>query len=139
MVAGVRAGHPLTEGRLTPARFAAAKHVVVSRLGRFTGPADAALAERDLHRRVVAVLPSHLAAMALAARTDLVCLAPAGLPGDAPGPLADLAVSLGLRLIEIPLPLPPLVIGMAWHPRQAADGGHGWLRSAVRRALRAPR
>jgi DNA-binding transcriptional LysR family regulator len=139
MVAGVRTGHPLAEGRLTPARFAAAEHIVVSRRGRFTGPADAALAERDLRRRVVAVLPSHLAAMALAARTDLVCLVPAGLPGADPGPFVDLAVTLGLRPIEIPLPLPPLVIGMAWHPRYAADGGHGWLRSAVRRALRAPR
>lgn len=138
MVAGVRAGHPLTEGRLTPARFAAAQHVVVSRRGRFAGPADAALAERDLRRRVVAVLPSHLAAMALAARTDLVCLVPAGLPGADLGPLAELAMSLGLRLVEIPLPLPPLVIGMAWHPRHAADGGHAWLRSAVRRVLRVP-
>jgi DNA-binding transcriptional LysR family regulator len=103
----------------------------VSRRGRFTGPADAALAERDLRRRVVAVLPSHLAAMVLAARSDLVCLVPAGRPG----PLVELAATLGLRLLEVPLPLPPVVIGMAWHPRHAADGGHGWLRSAVRRVL----
>ncbi|HTF52046.1 MAG TPA: LysR substrate-binding domain-containing protein [Pseudonocardia sp.] len=137
MVAGVRTGHPLTEGQLTPARFAAAEHVSVSRRGRFTGPADAALAERDLRRRVVAVLPSHLAAMTLAAATDLVCLVPDRFPGDAPGPLVDLAATLGLQLIEVPLPFPPLVIGMAWHPRHAADGGHRWLRSAVRRALRA--
>lgn len=131
MVAGVRTGHPLTEGQLTPARFAATGHVAVSRRGRFTGPADAALAERDLRRRVVAVLPSHLAAMVLAARSDLVCLVPAGRPG----PLVELAATLGLRLLEVPLPLPPVVIGMAWHPRHAADGGHGWLRSAVRRVL----
>ncbi len=132
IVAGVRAGHPLTEGRLTPARFAAAAHVGVSRRGRFSGPADAALAEHDLRRRVVAVLPSHLAAMTLAAQTDLVCLVPGG-DGD---PITAVAHAHGLRLLEIPLPLPPVVIGMAWHPRHAADGGHGWLRSAVRRALR---
>jgi DNA-binding transcriptional LysR family regulator len=130
MAAGVRAGHPLTEGRLTPARFAAASHVVVSRRGRFTGPADAALAEADLRRRVVAVLPSHLAAMTLAARTDLVCLVPGGT-----GPMTDAARALGLRLLEVPLALPPVVIGMAWHPRNSADGGHSWLRSAVRRPL----
>lgn len=139
MAAAVRPGHPLADGTLTPERLAAAEHIVVSRRGRFTGPLDTALADRDLHRRVSVVLPSHLAAMTLAARSDAVCLVPTGLPGAAPSPLTDVATTLGLRLLDIPLPLPPLTIGMAWHPRHAADGGHHWLRDAVRRALRAPR
>ncbi|WP_406210211.1 LysR family transcriptional regulator [Kitasatospora sp. NBC_01560] len=138
MTAAVRAGHPLTEGPLTPARLAAADHVAVSRRGRFTGPLDAALAELGLRRRVSVVLPSHLAAMTLAARSDVVCLVPAALPGAAASPLTDDATALGLRLLDIPLPLPSLAIGMAWHPRHAADRGHHWLRSAVRRALRTP-
>lgn len=138
MVAAVRPEHPLTEGVLTAERLAAADHVVVSRRGRFTGPLDSALAERNLRRRVAVVLPGHLAAMALAARSDVVCLLPTAPPGVAPSPLTDPATALGLRLLEIPLPLPPLAIGMAWHPRHAADGGHHWLREAVRRTLRGP-
>jgi DNA-binding transcriptional LysR family regulator len=138
MMAAVRPGHPLTEQTLTPARLAAAEHVVVSRRGRFTGPLDTALAERNLRRQVTVVLPSHLAAMLLAARSDVVCLVPAAPPGAAPSPLTDDATALGLRLLDIPLPLPPLTIGMAWHPRHAADGAHHWLRDAVRRTLRAP-
>lgn len=138
MVAGVRPGHPLTEQPLTPARLAAADHVAVSRRGRFTGPLDTALAEHDLQRRVPVVLPGHLAAMALAARSDLVCLVPAALSGAPPSPLTADATTLGLHLLDIPLPLPPLAIGMAWHPRHAADGAHHWLRDAVRRALQAP-
>ncbi|MFJ5801906.1 LysR family transcriptional regulator [Streptomyces decoyicus] len=138
MAAAVRPGHPLAEGTLTPDRLAAAEHVVVSRRGRFTGPLDTALAERNLHRRVAAVLPSHLAAMTLAARSDVVCLIPTALPGAAPSPLTDPATTLGLRLLDIPLSLPPLTVGMAWHPRHAADGGHHWLRDAVRRTLQAP-
>lgn len=137
MAAAVRPGHPLTEGPLTPDRLAAAEHVVVSRRGRFTGPLDTALAERHLHRRVAVVLPGHLAAMTLAARSDVVCLVPTAPPGAADSPLTDAATALGLRLLAIPLPLPPLAIGMAWHPRHAADGGHRWLRGAVRRTLRA--
>ncbi len=136
MAAGVRAGHPLAEGPLTPAGVAAAEHVAVSRRGRFTGPMDAALAEHGLSRRVSAVLPSHLAAMVLAVHSDVVCLAPTALPGEPPSPLSDAAHALGLRLLEIPLPLPPLTIGMAWHPRHTADGAHQWLRGAVRRVLR---
>ncbi|MER6694852.1 LysR family transcriptional regulator [Streptomyces minutiscleroticus] len=136
MTAAVRAGHPLTEGNLTPDRLAAADHVVVSRRGRFTGPLDTALAAHGLRRRVVVVLPGHLAAMSLAARSDIVCLIPTALPGAAASPLTDAAFALGLRVLDIPLPLPPLTIGMAWHPRHAADGGHHWLRGAVRRTLR---
>lgn len=138
MVAAVRPGHPLTEGPVTAARLAAAPHVAVSRLGRFTGPLDTALAELNLHRRVGIVLPSHLAAMTLAARSDVVCLVPAAPPGAAPSPLTGDAVALGLRLLDIPLTLPPVTIGMAWHPRHAADRAHHWLRDAVRRTLCAP-
>lgn len=138
MVAAVRAGHPLTEEPLTPARLAAADHVAVSRRGRFTGPLDTALAAHDLRRRVTVVLPSHLAAMALATRSDVVCLIPAALPGAACSPLTADATALGLHLLDIPLPLPPLALGMAWHPRQDADGAHHWLRDAVRRTLRTP-
>ncbi|MEI5101006.1 LysR family transcriptional regulator [Streptomyces sp. PmtG] len=136
MAAGVRAGHPLTEGTLTAAGLAAAEHVVVSRRGRFTGPLDAALAERGLSRRVSAVLPGHLAAMALAAVGDVVCLVPTAAPGEPPSPLTDAAHTLGLSLLDIPVPLPPVTIGMAWHPRHTADGAHRWLRGAVRRVLR---
>ncbi|KUL64136.1 LysR family transcriptional regulator [Streptomyces sp. NRRL S-1521] len=135
MAAAVRPGHPLTEGAVTPERLAAAEHVAVSRRGRFTGPLDTALAERGLRRHVTVVLPSHLAAMALAARSDAVCLVPATPDGAASPPLTDAATDLGLRLLGIPLPLPPVVIGMAFHPRHAADGGHHWLRGAVRRTL----
>ncbi|MYR83444.1 LysR family transcriptional regulator, partial [Streptomyces sp. SID685] len=60
------------------------------------------------------------------------------LPGAAPSPLTHDAHALGLHLLDIPLTLPPLTIGMAWHPRHTADGAHRWLRDAVRRALRAP-
>ncbi|MFD7661926.1 LysR family transcriptional regulator [Streptomyces sp. NPDC059788] len=138
MAAAVRPGHPLAEQPLTAARLAAAEHVAVSRRGRFTGPLDTALTEHSLHRRVAAVLPSHLAAMTLAARSDAVCLVPTPLPGAAPSPFTDAATALGLRLLDIPLPLPAVTIGMAWHPRHAADGAHHWLRSAVRRTLGTP-
>lgn len=86
MVAAVRPGHPLTEGPLTPARLAAAEHVVVSRRGRFTGPLDTALAELGLRRRVGVVLPDHLAATALTARSDVVCLVPPRSPAPRPRP-----------------------------------------------------
>lgn len=87
MVAAARPGHPLTEGALTPVRLAAAQHVAVSRRGRFTRPLDIALAEQNLQRQVSVVLASHLAAMTLAARSDMVCLVLPPRPSlTTPGP-----------------------------------------------------
>src|SRR6201996_8294713 len=59
----VREGHPLLgEGEVTPERYAACGHVVVSRQGRPAGPVDEALAALGLARTVVAVVPGFRAA-----------------------------------------------------------------------------
>ena len=124
-----------TEGRLTPARLAAAEHVVVSRRGRFTGPLDTALAERGLQRRVErrAAQPPGRDGAGRPQRRRVP--GPRGAAGRRGLAAHRQAVALGLRLLDIPLELPPLAIGMAWHPRHAADGAHRWLRGAVRRTL----
>jgi DNA-binding transcriptional LysR family regulator len=49
-----------------------------------------------------------------------------------------LARALGLVTFDVPLPLPPLRLGLAWHPRHDADPAHAWLRGAVRDVLTAP-
>jgi DNA-binding transcriptional LysR family regulator len=133
MTGVVRAGHPLLEGELTPERFAReADHLIVSRRGKLHGPVDAALAELGLERRVVGTVGSLPSSLFVIRDTDLVGLNTAwGLP---------LAESLGLVSFEVPLPLPPLRLGMAWHPRHDADPAHAWLRQAVRElAARWPR
>ncbi|WP_369213043.1 LysR family transcriptional regulator [Streptomyces flavofungini] len=125
-----RAGNPLLEGELTVRRFAAADHVTVSRRGRLSGPLDAALAERGLRRRVVGSVGTFTSSLFLLLSTDLV-----GLGTLWSRPLTD---TLGLVTFEIPLELPPLPLGMAWHPRHDADPAHAWLRDCVRELMRPP-
>ncbi|MDT0461812.1 LysR family transcriptional regulator [Streptomyces gibsoniae] len=129
MVGVVRAGHPLLEGELTAGRFATeADHLIVSRRGRMHGPVDAALAELGLERRVVGTVGTFPASLFVLRDTDLVGLIGAwGLP---------LAADLGLVTFEVPLPLPPLLMGLAWHPRHDADPAHAWLRTCVRELAR---
>lgn len=43
--------------------------------------------------------------------------------------------ALGLVTFEVPLELPPLPIGLAWHPRHDADPAHVWLRACARELL----
>lgn len=125
MLGVVRAGHPLLEGELTPERFAAgADHLIVSRRGKLHGPVDAALAELGLRRRVVGAVGTFPASLFVIRDTDLV-----GLISSWCLPLAS---ALGLVTFDVPLRLPPLRLGLAWHPRHDADPAHAWLRGAVR-------
>lgn len=125
MLGVVRAGHPLLEGEMTPERFALeAEHLTVSRRGRLRGPVDDALAELGLRRRVVGCVGTFPASLFVIRDTDL-----AGLITSWALPLAE---TLGLVAFEVPLPLPALRLGLAWHPRHDADPAHAWLRATVR-------
>jgi len=123
-----RQGHPLFDAPIDPARFAAAEHIGISRRGKRDGPIDAALAALGLHRRVTVVVPGHPSALAVAAGSDLVTLAVAGWS-------VPLLTGLGLRTFPVPLALPPIELGLAWHPRTAADPAQHWFRNHLRKAV----
>ncbi|MEU4617194.1 LysR family transcriptional regulator [Streptomyces umbrinus] len=129
LIGVVRPDHPLARMKtVTPRRFAATDHIVVSRRGRAHGPIDERLAELGLSRRVVAVVPGVATALFLARETDVVSVAPAGLGR----PMLN---TLGLRAFPIPLVLPPLTVGMAWHPRNHHDRTHQLLRERIRHIM----
>lgn len=129
LVGVVRATHPLASARtVTARRFAAADHVTVSRRGRLHGPIDEVLADLGLSRRVTAVVPTYVASLFLARETDVVCLAPATTGRETLN-------ALGLRAFELPFTLPPLALGMGWHPRNDHDRPHNWLRERIRRVF----
>ncbi|CAL9339909.1 Nodulation protein D 2 [Streptomyces sp. enrichment culture] len=46
-----------------------------------------------------------------------------------------LAAQHGLRVMESPVPLPPLGIDLVWNPRTAGDPGCLWLRKQLKRAI----
>ncbi|MFJ3539918.1 LysR family transcriptional regulator [Streptomyces sp. NPDC090109] len=125
----VRAGHPLLDGGVTLAGFAAADHLNHSRRGRFTGPIDTALAAHGLTRRVVAVYPTFASALLALLDTDFV-----GILGEHVH--AATARRFGLATFPIPLDLPPLRLSLAWHPRYEADPAHTWLRGLVTEVVR---
>lgn len=119
----VRPGHPLTTGEITPARFAAGRHVLVSRRGDDRGLVDEALERLGLRRSVVATVGGFGAALALVRGTDLIVSVPerhsAGLRA-------------GLHGFALPFPAPEVTVSLIWHPRLDADPAHRWLRDCVR-------
>ena len=71
-IGAVRMGHPLSRGEITPARYAAGRHVFVSRRGLDKGPIDEALEPLGLEREIVTIVGGFSVALALARASDLI-------------------------------------------------------------------
>lgn len=119
----VRKGHPLAGGRMTPARYAAGRHIGVSR-DPTQDPIDAALASLDLKRKIVISLVAGFStALALARQSDLIATVPERHTGN---------LREGLHSFTLPVPTPPFTVSMLWHPRLDADPAQRWLRALLR-------
>ncbi|MCY1344324.1 PCP degradation transcriptional activation protein [compost metagenome] len=119
----VRLGHPLSQEEITPSRYAAGRHVLVSRRGQDTGPMDDALTSLGLAREIVTIVGGFSAALALARASDLIASVPERHTGNLRG---------GLYSFPLPVPTPEIAVSMLWHPRMDADAAHRWLRGCVR-------
>jgi DNA-binding transcriptional LysR family regulator len=125
----LRPQHPLAKVKtVTARRFAAADHIVMSRRGQAHGPVDEQLAGLGLERRVVAVVPSFGTALFLVREIDAVCVAPAKLG-------RHMFEVLGLHTFPIPVELPTVTLGIAWHPRNHHDRTHRLLRERTRHIM----
>jgi len=119
----VRAGHPLSRGKITPARYAAAGHLSVSRRGLDRGPIDEALQPLGLERRIVTTVAGFATALALARATDLIATVPEQHTGG---------LRAGMHSFRLPVSTPEIPVSLLWHPRLDADPAHRWLRGCVR-------
>ncbi|KVH04349.1 MULTISPECIES: LysR family transcriptional regulator [Burkholderia cepacia complex] len=129
-VAVARAGHPVfASARITPARYAACRHVMAAQLGDFSGPADDTTGNAGPGPAVHVVVPGYPDAMRVAASTDLIALVPRSSLGNACSP--GLTEVLGLRSFEIPVRLPAILVSALWHPRMHGDPVHRRLRDTV--------
>ena len=120
---GTFAQNPLGKGKITPARYAAGRHILVSRRGLDRGPIDEAMAPLGLTREIVTIVGGFSAALALARGSDLI----AGVPERHTGNLRA-----GLHSFPLPVAVPEITVSLLWHPRQDADMAHRWLRGCVR-------
>jgi DNA-binding transcriptional LysR family regulator len=121
----VRQGHPLCKGKITPARYAAGRHILISRRGLDRGPIDDALEPLGLRREIATVVGGYSEALAVARASDLI----ASVPGRYTGNLRA-----GMHSFTLPASLPEITISLLWHPRLDADPAHRWLRGCIRDA-----
>jgi DNA-binding transcriptional LysR family regulator len=121
----VRAGHPLSKGKMTAARYAEGRHVQVSRQGLDLGAIDEILSQLDLKRRVVTTVDGFAAALALARGSDLIATVPEW---------HTLELRSGMTTFALPFETATFTISLLWHPRMDSDPAHRWLRQCVRQS-----
>jgi DNA-binding transcriptional LysR family regulator len=119
----VRIGHALSDGDVTPSRYAAGGHVLVSRRGLEHGLIDEALQPFGLEREIVTIVGGFSTAIALARASDLIATVPERHTRN---------LRTGMHGFPLPIPTPEVTVSMLWHPRLHADPVHRWLRECVR-------
>jgi DNA-binding transcriptional LysR family regulator len=119
----VRKGHPLSQGEITPSRYATGRHISVSRRGSGEGPIDEALKLLGLEREIVTIVTGFSTALALARASDLIANVPERHTG---------ILRAGMHSFPLPVATPGITVSLLWHPRLDADSAHRWLRGCVR-------
>jgi DNA-binding transcriptional LysR family regulator len=119
----VRMGHPLSQGEVTPSRYAAGRHILFSRRGLEHGPIDEALKSLGLERQIVTIVGGFSTALALARDSDLIATVPERHTEN---------LRIGMHRFALPVATAEFTVSLLWHPRLHADPAHRWLRECVR-------
>ena len=124
LVTFMRAEHPAARGKLTLERFLALEHIAVNITGLGPAPVDEALARIRRTRRVKVRVPNFFAAMAIAARSDLIMTLPLSLAPEAQAVGRFVSKTPPLHLGKFPMSL-------VWHARHQDTARHTWLRRVI--------
>jgi DNA-binding transcriptional LysR family regulator len=123
LIGVVRAKHPLAKGRVTAPRYAAGRHIIVSRQGLDWEPVDDALKALKLKREIVTIVGGFSTAVALARGSDLIATVPERHTGT---------LRSGMHSFPLPVAVPEFTVSLLWHPRMDGDLAHRWLRECVK-------
>lgn len=125
----IACGHSFEPNVLTLEQFAAADHVEV-----FIGPSQKPYLPEHL-------FSAHGIVRRIAVKLDNFSLVPLFLSGTKrlatfPGMTAEWYTSFSdLKLLDPPLPIPPVRLVMQWHARANGDQGLAWLRNNIKHHL----
>lgn len=122
-VCAMRKRHPATRNRLTLARFARLRHLLVSPEGEGPAYVDHVLAQAGLSREVAVRVPHFAVAERLLAESDLIATLPSRL-------VEQMAKS-SIVGVRPPFETQRFTMNAAWHRRTLASPAHRWFRSLL--------
>ena len=131
-VCALQADHPRIGKNLTTSQFESEFHVAVSTSGTGHSVVEETLASNRIRRQIGLRVPSFLGLGPILANTDLIAILPEQLG-------VYLAQSGKIRLVGLPVDIPPYFIYQMWHERLMHDPASQWFRKVVAGLfLRAP-
>ena len=125
----VRGDHPTVGKRLTLEQYLRLAHIQVAPRGKPGGHVDEVLRLGGHPRTVARAVPYFITALQLTAQTDYVLTVSERIA-------RQLAPTLGLRVLEVPVEVRPYALSLVWHPRFDGDAGHRFVREALVRVAR---
>lgn len=124
----VSASHPRVRERLKKEDFIRERHAVAQAQGTGHHAVESALQRMGLLDSIGARVPHFLALPTIVAASDMIA--------TIPRPLAELMLPVApVRLHQIPIRLPKLLIEQFWHERFHDDAASRWLRMLLPRAM----
>jgi DNA-binding transcriptional LysR family regulator len=118
----MRRGHPLAASdAITLDDYCGAGHVRVNFAGRHRGFVDAALGAAGRSRRIALTVNPFSTAARIVHDSDLLTVLPRSF-------VAASGFAGGLAVRRMPVPLPPIEVGLLWHRRHERDAAQRWLR-----------
>jgi len=102
-------------------------HIVMSPHGGGKGAVDYALKEHQLERRIALRIPNFALGPITLQQTDYLMTLPHLLA-------EQYAQTFGLTWVEVPVPIRPFDISMAWAPRYSQEPGLIWMRELLKDA-----
>jgi DNA-binding transcriptional LysR family regulator len=116
--------HPMGRRKFTLRRFLSLEHIRVNYSEEGPGLIGDAIQKIGHRRQIGLIVPHLLTVPFLAAQFEMLGIVPLRLARALSSPL-------GLRIIELPLRIPPLTISLVWHERHQQNAAHRWLREFV--------
>jgi DNA-binding transcriptional LysR family regulator len=113
-----------TQGKFKLRQFLSLEHIRVNYSAEGPGLIGDAVQKIDRRRKVGLIVPHLVTVPFLAAQSGMLGIVPLGLARALRRPL-------GLRILELPVELPPLTMSLAWHERHQHDAAHRWFREFV--------
>jgi DNA-binding transcriptional LysR family regulator len=123
-VCALRADHPRVGKNLTVNQFEIESHVAVSTSGTGHSIVEETLEAHGIRRQIGLRVPSFIGLGPILASTDLIAILPEQLG-------SYLAESGKIRLVQLPVDIPPYFIYQLWHERLMHDPASQWFRKVV--------
>ena len=120
-----RKDHPIERKGLSPSRYAAARHLLVSPDGQMRGHVDDVLQGLGLSRTASAAVPLFFPALAILRDSDLVATLPARVA-------ERYAETFGLTAHDLPFPTQSISVSAVRHRRDENNPMHEWLIAMLR-------